>query len=92
MNEGLAAAHEQTRVLSCNRRRCAWWDASLPEGDEEVSVYTLDRSGEFQAVVDEALKGQRCEKIMGEGLAPGPGQPVPNRGACRRGPDLLGCH
>ena len=67
MNEGLVAVDEQTRVLSCNSAALRLLDASLPEGDEEVSVYALDRSGEFQAVVDEALKGQRCEKIMEKG-------------------------
>lgn len=64
MNEGLVAVDRQTRILSYNAAALRLLDAAPPAGAEEPSVYTLDRSGEFQAVVDEALRGQRCEKIL----------------------------
>lgn len=64
MNEGLVAVDQRTRILSYNTAALRLLDTTLPTDGEEPSVYALDRSGEFQAVVDEALRGRRCEKIL----------------------------
>ena len=65
MSEGFLLLDNKGRVLSYNTGALKLMGVAPPA--EEASVLTLDRSDPFRQVVDQVLKGQRCQGHLERG-------------------------